>query len=261
MYKGGLIAKRAISSRQPLGIGQGREKRLRSVQVVDIQVYISFKLNDINKAVIKLNEDLKRIENWSESHTITLNPNKTKYLVFGTKKFLRELSDKDINIHLKGTRIDRVAEARNLGVIMDEKLRFHKHYINIVKNCYYRLKILYRFRDDIDVDLRIKLCESLVLSKLNYADAVTGPRLLSTTKRFIQQVQNACARYCFNIPSKEHVTPFINNAKILKMDYRRQLHFATLLFGIVCQNTYLINYNGQMNLIQHTILVRLTIYF
>jgi hypothetical protein len=81
--------------------------------------------------------------------------------------------------------------------------------------------------------LRIQLVESLVLSKLNYVDAVFGPRLLAKSKRLIQRVQNACARFCFNIPSRAHVTPFLNKHNILKMQHRRKLHLACLLFGVI----------------------------
>lgn len=73
----------------------------------------------------------------------------------------------------------------------------------------------------------------MVLSKLNYADIVYGPRLLCRTKRLIQRVQNACARFCFDIPPRNHVTPFLNNHRLLKMRSRRKLHLAGLLFGVI----------------------------
>lgn len=82
----------------------------------------------------------------------------------------------------------------------------------------------------------MSLCESLVLSKLNYADVVYGPCLLSRTERLIQRVQNACARFCFTVPPRAHITPFLNRANLLKMAPRRNLHLATLLFGVILSN-------------------------
>lgn len=115
---------------------------------------------------------------------------------------------------------------------MDESLRFEGHIAQIAKNTFYRLKILYRIRDFLSVDLRIKLCLSLVLSKFDYADVVYGPRLLASTDRMVQRVQNACARYCFGVAPREHVTPYLNSARILKMSLRRELHLSSLLFGV-----------------------------
>lgn len=41
---------------------------------------------------------------------------------------------------------------------------------NKFKNCFYRLKVLYKVRNFLDVELRIRLCDVLILSKHNYAD-------------------------------------------------------------------------------------------
>lgn len=88
-------------------------------------------------------------------------------------------------------------------------------------------------RPYLSIDLRIQLVESIVLSKLNYADVVIGPRLLSRTQRLVQRVQNACARFCFDVPFKAHVSPFLNKHFILKMKHRRKLHLACLMFGVM----------------------------
>ena len=105
--------------------------------------------------------------------------------------------------------------------------------LNTVKQCFFRLKVLYQIREYLSTDIRIRLCETLVLSKLNYADTVVGGCLLGRTKRLIQRVQNSCARYCFPIPRRHHVTPYLNRSGLLNMDSRRLLHFASLLFGLI----------------------------
>ncbi|XP_047543160.1 uncharacterized protein LOC125075491 [Vanessa atalanta] len=49
----------------------------------DIQLYLSFKPTDLNIALNKLNEDLKRITTWSNSNCLILNPKNTKYMILG----------------------------------------------------------------------------------------------------------------------------------------------------------------------------------
>lgn len=165
---------------------------------------------------------------------MVLNPNKTKYLIFGSRFQLNHITQ-TVDVLVADTPVERVYEARNLGLIMDCDLRFHKHVINCVQNCFYKLKILYNIRPFLTEELRITLVESLVLSKLNYMDVVFGPRLLAKTQNLIQRVQNACARFCFNIPFRSHVTPFLNKYAILKMKHRRKLHLACLLFGVLAR--------------------------
>lgn len=208
----------------------------------DIQVYISFKPKDLDIAISELNEDLSRIANWSVNNCLLLNASKTKCMFLGSKHQLAAIPPID-NIKLMGQYIERVYEAKNLGLNVDAELRFEKHVADCVRNCFYRLKTLYKLRPYLSEELRVQLVESLILSKLNYADTVYGPRLLSRTQRLIQRVQNACARYCYTIPPRSHVTPFLNKHYSLRMKSRRKLHLACLLFGVINykQPSYLYN--------------------
>ncbi|KAM3967916.1 cytosolic thiouridylase subunit 2 [Aphomia sociella] len=99
----------------------------------------------------------------------------------GSSAQIDRISSFKVEVKIGDTVIEQVTEARNLGVLFDNRLRFHNHILETVKNCYYRLRVLYQMRDYLDVDLRIKLCESLILSKLNYADTVIGECLFGYT--------------------------------------------------------------------------------
>lgn len=198
----------------------------------DVQVYIHFRPSDLVNTLKDLNDDLKRISAWSADNGLLLNPLKTKFMVLGTKRLLALLPE-TIQVSLMSQVVDRIYEARNLGLNVDADMRYEKHIADSVQNCFYRLKTLYNLRPYLSEDLRIQLVETLVLSKLNYADIVYGPRLLSRTQRLVQRVQNACARFCFNIPPRSHVTPFLSKHFVLKMKSRRKLHLACLLFGII----------------------------
>lgn len=187
---------------------------------------------DVDEAIRKLNSDLCNIVLWSKNNSLLLNPTKTKYIVFGSKHQLANFSP-SVDVELMDAPVERVYEARNLGLYMDCNLRFEKHVSDTVANCFYRLKVLYRMRSHIQMELRIRLVESLILSKLNYSDTVISPRLLARTQKLIQRVQNACARFCFDIPLRGHVTPFLNQHGIMKMRHRRKLHLACLLFGVL----------------------------
>jgi hypothetical protein len=208
----------------------------------DTQLYISFRPENAEIAIKQLNEDLCRISDWSKNNSLLLNPHKTKYLLIGTKVQTQKIRA-DLDIKLNGRDIERVYEARNLGLVMDSELHFEKHIAKCIQNCFYKLKVLYHIRQYIKEELRVQLVEALVLSRLNYVDTVYGPRLLKKTQKLIQRVQNACARFCFNIPPRAHISPYLNKHSMLKMTHRRKLHLACLLFGIIKHGTpaYLFN--------------------
>ncbi|GBP69436.1 hypothetical protein EVAR_52709_1 [Eumeta japonica] len=92
-------------------------------------------------------------------------------------------------------------KAQSLGLTIDPNLRFEAYVREIVRHRFYRLKVLYRIRSYPNVNLRIRLVESIVLPKLNYCDTVYGPRLRASSKTLIQRVQNACSKFYFDVPS------------------------------------------------------------
>lgn len=199
----------------------------------DLQLYLSFPHLDLTDAVSKINSDLVQISGWSKCNSLVINPKKSKFLLVGTRQKVQELQNIPIDILVDGVAVEWVSDAKNLGLIMDSHLHFEKHVAESVRNCFYRLKLLYKIRQYISEAVRINLCESLILSKLNYCDVVFGPCLLSRTTKLIQRVQNACARFCFHVPPRSHISPFLNSSNLLKMAARRKLHLAVLLFGVI----------------------------
>ncbi|KAL0851598.1 hypothetical protein ABMA28_007377 [Loxostege sticticalis] len=180
-----------------------------------------------------MNEDLDGVATWSTRNALVLNPSKSKFMVLGTKRQIDRIVAADPRVAVMGNTVNRVDEAKNLGVMLDSRLRFESHVQNLFKICFYRLKVLYKVRSFLSEKARITLVESLILSKLNYADLVYGPRLSVGSQQRIQRIQNACCRFCFNIPPRSHVTPYLNSASMLNMESRRRLHLATMMFDLV----------------------------
>ncbi|XP_052749329.1 uncharacterized protein LOC128200304 [Galleria mellonella] len=157
----------------------------------DVQLYIPASRGNVSGSVSKLNEDLERIANWSVKNAMMLNPKKSVYMVLGSKKQVKFIFSQNPDIYISGERIDYVKEARNLGIVIDSELRFETHVLKLVQSCFYRLRVLYQIRNLLNEEVRVTLCESLILSKLNYGDLVYGPRLHSKTQRLIQRIDVA----------------------------------------------------------------------
>ncbi|CAG4961356.1 unnamed protein product [Colias eurytheme] len=102
----------------------------------DIQLYLSFKASEMDIALERLHDDLSRISVWSESNCLSLNSSKTKYMIIGSTHQINSILAQQPTIFLNGDPIERVTEVRNLGVVFDEGLRFHKHILNISKKLF-----------------------------------------------------------------------------------------------------------------------------
>ena len=90
----------------------------------DIQIYLSFDPKETDTAIAKINEDLRGIALWSEANTLVLNPCKSKYMILGSRQQIDRIRNKEPFLSILGERVERVTEARNLGVRMDDGLRF-----------------------------------------------------------------------------------------------------------------------------------------
>lgn len=199
----------------------------------DLQLYLPFTPSANSEAVQMINSELDKISGWCSTNSLTLNAKKSKLMLLGSPNHVAQFDQITFNVVINGERIERVDKAKNLGLTFDSHLRFESHISECARNCFYRLKLLYKLRPYLSEKLRVALCESLVLSRLNYCDTVYGPCLLVRTAKLVQRVQNACTRFCFKVPPRSHITPFLNSANIIKMEARRKLHLATMLFGVI----------------------------
>ena len=48
----------------------------------------------------------------------------------------------------------------------------------------------------------------------------------------MQRLQNACVRYIFNLPKDAHISQFYQNLSWLKLEEKRKLHIALMLWNI-----------------------------
>ena len=72
----------------------------------------------------QLNSDLENIHTWLLTNKLTLNKEKTEYMIISSRQRLAKIDD-DPNISLDGINIKRVWQAKTLGIVIDEKLLYY----------------------------------------------------------------------------------------------------------------------------------------
>lgn len=197
----------------------------------DIQLFLSFPPCDVLQASILINEDLASIHDWTLRNSLSLNPSKCQGILMGSKHFCQLISEIDVSI--AGVRIPCSDSLRNLGVIFDREVTFTNHVSQLCRRAYYSLKQLLPFKYLLDSQTKLLLCESLVLSLLDYGDVVYGPCINQSDGQRLQKLQNLCFRYITYIPRFSHVTPYIRSFNRLRMQERRFLHYCTFLHKII----------------------------
>lgn len=222
----------------------------------DTQLYISFKPADVDRACYQINQDLNTFVTIARNHCLIINPSKSNILTFGPKS-VRSNLNQNINITIDQNEIYIVEEAKNLGVVIDSDLRFKTHISKLMQKSYATIKLIYGNRHYLTRQTKIMLCESLVLSLLNFADSLYGPNLTSLLKHKIQKIQNSCLRLIYGIRRHERISHKLIDTGWLNMERRRILHSACLYHTIIVRKIPHYLYNKiQFRTDVHTINIR-----
>ncbi len=141
-----------------------------------------------------------------KDHHLQLNLAKTELLVVSANPSFHY----NFTFQLGSSNLTPSKTASNLGVVIDDKLNFSDHITKTARSCrfaLYNIKKIRPFRAEHATQL---LVQALVLSRLDYRNALLVGLPASSIKP-LELIQNAAARLIFNEPKRTHVTPlFIN---------------------------------------------------
>ncbi len=130
-----------------------------------------------------------------KEHHLQLNLAKTELLVFPATPTLQH----DFTIQLGSSTITSSASVRNLGVIFDDQLTFKEHIAKTARSCRFALHNIRKIRPFLTEHAAQLLVQALVISRLDYCNALLAG-LPSNTIKPLQMIQNAAARLVFNEP-------------------------------------------------------------
>lgn len=116
---------------------------------------------------------------------------KSSVIQFGPKQE-RKVPPAAINISSRGFIVPQKEEVLNLGVWLISNLRFTKHIIQLNQSSYNAVRELYPHRSTMSPEVKLKICEELIVSKMAYCDAVYCPALLNVDINRLKEIQNAC---------------------------------------------------------------------
>ena len=160
----------------------------------DTSIYRHSKPKMLENCTTQIQGDINTIQNWSNQSNLVFNAKKTKSMLFTTRQMKIK---NNLTFEIKsidGKTIERVPEFKLLGITFSEDMTWNKHIKNVTTSSYATLKSLTLLKRYLPYHLRKQLAETLVLSKLDYGNAVinNAPKYLF---KQLQRVQNATASF------------------------------------------------------------------
>lgn len=198
----------------------------------DTQLIYSFISSEFHRAGTAINEDLDSVLNFSTSHNLSLNTNKSVAMLFSSIK-TRSFLKSNISVRVGSDLVPFSTKSKILGVILDDDLRFTLHTNQLLQKTYVSLKTLYSNRYIMNFKMRKKLCEALILPILHYCNIVYYPCLDSVSRNRIQRVQNTCVRLIFGLRKYDHVSHKLGELKWLRMVTAVKLHYLVFIHRLL----------------------------
>ncbi len=112
--------------------------------------------------------------------------------------------------------------------MIDDKLNFSDHINKSARSCRFTLYNIKKIRPFLSEHATQLLVQVLVLSRLDYCNALLAGLPANSIKP-LQLIQNAAARLIFNEPKRMHVTPLFINLHWLPIAAR--IKFKALMFA------------------------------
>ena len=135
--------------------------------------------------------------------SIHFGEEKTKSIVFGSRKKMKNLPKLDIS---RGDiKIIQYTRVTYLGCELDQYLSGESMVTKVLGKINGRLKFLYRKKFFLSGSIRRMLCNALMQPHFYYACSAWYPNLNKKYTKKIQIAQNKCIRFCLYLGNRTHV--------------------------------------------------------
>ena len=166
--------------------------------------------SDKHTLSIKINNELSNIQEWLNINKLSLNVNKTKYMIF--HNYQRDIKSCIPDVRINNQSIERVSEFNLLGLTIDEHLNWNAHIQKISNKIDKSIGVMNRLKRYLPLSILRTLYNALVsphfqISILNWG--FKANKIVRLQKRVIRVITNS--KY------NAHVEPLLKKLNLLKI--------------------------------------------
>jgi hypothetical protein len=161
-----------------------------------------------------MQQDLKKLNEWFCNNLLTVNKDKTVYIIF--HKPQSNLSLESIRLVLDNQELCRVEKTTYLGIILDQHLNWESQVIS-VKNKIARISgVLYRLKTPLNLEHKKTIYHALINSHLMYMNFIWGCCKEGLLK-ILQTAQNTAIKRLFGFHQLESTAVIYQQTGLLPL--------------------------------------------
>ena len=181
------------------------------------------------KSYMNMQIELLIISKWLDVNKLSLNIEKTEYMVFDhnlEKEFIL-VNDNILIYECKVTKY--------LGLMIDHKLSFTEHVDYIMTKVSKRINAMYKSKNLLPLKYRKMFANALVLPVFDYLDVIYS-RACKTKLSDLDVLYKKVAKIALDVPVQESSISVYKDMGWLPLHLRRQLHLSSFMFRIIKGN-------------------------
>ena len=173
-----------------------------------------------------LNEELKKVDVWMKSNKLSVNIEKTNYIIF---KSNRKTVATNFSLCFGNKLLEQKKTIKFLGVYIDEHLTWKDHISYISKTISKSVGIMHRSRFNLSSKTKLSLYYTLIYPYIIYCNLAWSSTYVTNLNR-IFYLQKRAVRIITNAEFRDHSDPLFTQLGILDIFKVNSLYVARFMF-------------------------------
>ena len=196
----------------------------------DTKLFSRIHRKDSAQDISSMHQDINSLASWSNKWQMPFNISKCKFLHLGR-------SAPDHTYQLCNQTIEQVTEEKDLGVIIDNQMKYHQHVSFATSKAMRMVGFVRKTFCSIPIETFLSLYNKLVRPHMEYGNVIWGPFYMLDQNK-IENLQRAATRL---VQSMKHLTyeQRIHELKLPTLKHRRQRGDMICVYSLL-NNIYMI---------------------
>jgi uncharacterized protein YunC (DUF1805 family) len=190
-------------------------------------ICIFYICTNVEQLIKDMQYDLELLHNWFNFNSLTMNINKTKFMIISRSKNYTVNNTPKIN----GIEIERVDCYKYLGLIIDEKLKWTEHIKYIKKKINPMIGVLWRAKGCMPITVRKNIYISLIQSHILYLISIWGSAY-QTNLQSINVINNKALKIIYNFHWRKSTYEVYKETQTLSLGSLYKRNLCLLMFKI-----------------------------
>ena len=197
-----------------------------SIHMYADDTLLTCRASDIDTVTEKAQIIFQRMSLWCEINKLSINTDKTKYMVIRHTKPPHEP-----NFTVQGNNINTVHQYEYLGMSLDDKLSMNIYLDNMWKKANSKLGILAKIRRFITEKTAVRIYKTMIRPHLDYIDFVVESGSTNRVQRLDNLQKKAIRRieYCINVENRKDKNVLQDKYKIEDLALRRKRNLVKII--------------------------------